>query len=1104
MRVVNVFLAIIMTLGMILSTATPVAAIGLSINTVSPGEGTNDLDTTITIDGTGFDATVKAYLINGDFVTGLESVLVSDTRLSATVPWGLPGGNYDLKLTKTGEDAVTAAAAFTVQDTLGTAITNGPYGGDVRSIAVYDSNTVFAAASNSNLFRSTDGGDSWSAVFANVQGGQVVTDGTYVYVSRPQTYLFRSSNAGGSWTGIPINTAGMKTNEQEDQHPFLAPGGDLYSVVWGANSPEAKRGIYKSTNQGAGWSQVAAAEEWSSSATVLAFDGSTIYAGVENGDIWVSSDGTTWTKIHDTTGDDLDFINDLDVHGGVLWASGNGAGHDGSLWKGTSGDPWTWEQIDQNPDPGVEDYIPATQVVIANGGEIFVAAGGQHIVYSNDNGATWSALHEGIDDETMSIALADPSANPLTIYEGLKGNGVYKSADGGSNWVAQNNGFAAIVADYLAAKPDDPRAMFAAVADGIGTLRTADGGQTWSVVHNGVGGPLAVDPTEPDRIYTAAGYYGAGDELLEGGSIWISDDNGNTWNHTLLSMPEGYTDRSTYLLQGKSLVALPGSAAGATALLLGYQIVNKSNYNEVIYAGIKRSSNSGATWVDVYGNANLDSPINLAFDPQTPSLVYGSSSLMKPDRPSAVGSVPVFLKSAAGGVNGSWALSELDSTVYPGEFGGGLLPLAVDPRNHKIAAVDGFLVYISANNGASWTLSSTQPQWGVNVWANQVLWSGGSVPVLYAATAAGLYRSIDDGRNWSKVASDSLGNTNIQAMTMTKAEDGRAVLYLSTSGGSSGAGASKQEADREAAAGIIDTGVYRFTDMTAPLLTTPTNNGRLPYTPGAKKFKTSFNWKPISSATQYELQYGASPAFAKGMVKKITTGTSVALTLGLNKTIYWRVRYYSGKAAGSWSETRVFSSPNPPNTPKLSLPKKGKILPPTSILKWSAKAKPPIAYFNLKVDDSAAFDSPAIDAATLNATPSYNIPAGVLQENTRYYWKVQSCNEYEECSAWAKAYNFITPPEKATLIALVNPNTTPLFQWNAALHGPASYEFQASTDPNLKSGFVLKSKTKTNSFQAPAGKFQPGVTYYWQVRIRGQGAKNFGPWSDAGSFTPVP
>jgi len=59
MRVVNVFLAIIMTLGMILSTATPVAAIGLSINTVSPGEGTNDLDTTITIDGTGFDATVK-------------------------------------------------------------------------------------------------------------------------------------------------------------------------------------------------------------------------------------------------------------------------------------------------------------------------------------------------------------------------------------------------------------------------------------------------------------------------------------------------------------------------------------------------------------------------------------------------------------------------------------------------------------------------------------------------------------------------------------------------------------------------------------------------------------------------------------------------------------------------------------------------------------------------------------------------------------------------------------------------------------------------------------------------------------------------------------
>jgi hypothetical protein len=318
MRIIKVFLAVVVVLGMALPAATPAAAADLSIITVSPAEGTNDLDTAITIDGTGFDATVKASLIKDGFATELESTLVSATRLNATVPWGLDGGNYDLKLTKTGEASVTAAAAFAVQDVLGTAITHGPYGGDIRSIAVYDSDTLFASAYNSNLFRSTDGGASWSAVFANVQGGRVITDGTYVYVARPQMYLFRSANAGNSWTGIPINTAGMQTNEQEDQHPYLAPGGDLYSVVWGANSPEAKRGIYKSTNHGTGWSQVAAAEEWSSIATALAFDGSAIYAGTETGDIWVSTDGTTWTQIHDTTGDDLDFVNDLTVHGGVL------------------------------------------------------------------------------------------------------------------------------------------------------------------------------------------------------------------------------------------------------------------------------------------------------------------------------------------------------------------------------------------------------------------------------------------------------------------------------------------------------------------------------------------------------------------------------------------------------------------------------------------------------------------------------------------------------------------------------------------------------------------------------------------------------------------
>ena len=64
-----------------------------TVGSVDPATAANDIDTSVTITGTGFAATPTASLGS----TPLKSVTwVNATTLTATVPWGLDPGAYPL------------------------------------------------------------------------------------------------------------------------------------------------------------------------------------------------------------------------------------------------------------------------------------------------------------------------------------------------------------------------------------------------------------------------------------------------------------------------------------------------------------------------------------------------------------------------------------------------------------------------------------------------------------------------------------------------------------------------------------------------------------------------------------------------------------------------------------------------------------------------------------------------------------------------------------------------------------------------------------------------------------------------------------------------
>jgi photosystem II stability/assembly factor-like uncharacterized protein len=135
---------------------------------------------------------------------------------------------------------------------------------------------------------------------------------------------------------------------------------------------------------------------------------------------------------------------------GPLWA----AGGDRGIYKSTDGGK-TWKQIltvsentgfnEVHIDPNHPNIIYATAHQRRRHEWTYVSGGPESAIYkSNDGGATWNKLTNGLPKEDMGrIGLAISPANTDLIYAIIEGSeeekGVYRSQDRGASWEKQSN-----------------------------------------------------------------------------------------------------------------------------------------------------------------------------------------------------------------------------------------------------------------------------------------------------------------------------------------------------------------------------------------------------------------------------------------------------------------------------------------------------------------------------------------------------------------------------------------------------------------------------------------------------------------------------------------
>src|SRR6266481_3912910 len=150
--------------------------------------------------------------------------------------------------------AAVAAMLLTAQGAVATVwVSHGPESGPITAIAVAPTNPATIYAGAYGVYRSTDGGATWSSASAGITDAFVAdivvdpTDPATVYVATSSDGVLRTTDGGQTWASLGLTTLQVRTVAVDPTDPAR-----LYVATYNGG------GIFASLDDGATWQAASA------------------------------------------------------------------------------------------------------------------------------------------------------------------------------------------------------------------------------------------------------------------------------------------------------------------------------------------------------------------------------------------------------------------------------------------------------------------------------------------------------------------------------------------------------------------------------------------------------------------------------------------------------------------------------------------------------------------------------------------------------------------------------------------------------------------------------------------------------------------------------
>ncbi|HEU4718708.1 MAG TPA: PKD domain-containing protein, partial [Bacteroidia bacterium] len=526
----------------------------------------------------------SSWTTNTDFLTvvGATDVVIDPTNTQVmylATGDGDAGDTYSIgvmKSTDGGSTWNTTGLNWTVNQ-----------GRVISKLLINPSNPqIIMAFSNAGIWRTTNGGTSWTQVStASVKDGEFMP-GTPNTVYACGTRFYKSTDGGVTWTNI---TSGLPANTSVDRMAIAVTAANsayIYMVA-GSAANDGFYGFYKSTNSGTSFTQVTVSSPsnilgWASAGNDTGGQGwydlsidadptnanAVIVGGVN---VWrTTNGGTSWTLNAQWTGSGAPFIH-ADVHS-LNYLPGSGSTYfatsDGGVFK-TTNTGGAWSDLSNNlciaqpyriglsgsnaniwitghQDNGTNIKNGATYGVTMGGDgmDCFIDRTNNNVMYgeqyqgslnrTTNGGASWSGITSGLSGTAPWVTpwYQDPSvAN--TIYCGR--TNLFKSTNQGTSWsqlTALPASPSGTIVDFKVA-PSNNQVIYVARATGL--FKTTNGGTSWTTVTGTlpVGSAsisrVDVKPNDPNTVYVTFSGYSSGNKVFKtsnGGTSWTNISTG--------------------------------------------------------------------------------------------------------------------------------------------------------------------------------------------------------------------------------------------------------------------------------------------------------------------------------------------------------------------------------------------------------------------------------------------------------------------------------------------------------------------------------------------------------------------------------------------------